>query len=182
MPVSVHIVSWRTCCRFFCSYVIHKATASNAAPKTPLVSPPTPPPTERAIVQHHRGTGCLRASLLGSVGSRLTLPLYGTARCGAKASLRHYPTDWLVGIRVFLYGPCVREHIVFYVSTVYVSVARRPWATPPLKRDRNVNLLELQSRFGDKPVKFQVFCPQNVTAVLKGLRSSPYWRATRLLR
>ena len=30
-------------------------------------------------------------------------------------------------------------------------------------------LLEPQSRFGDKPVKFQVVCPSNVTAVLKGL-------------
>ena len=27
-----------------------------------------------------------------------------------------------------------------------------------------------QSHFGDKPVKFQVVCPQNGTAVLKGLR------------
>ena len=30
--------------------------------------------------------------------------------------------------------------------------------------------LVLESRFGDKPVKFQVVCPQNGTAVLKGLR------------
>ena len=29
--------------------------------------------------------------------------------------------------------------------------------------------LEPQSRFGDKPLKFQVVCPQNGTAVLKGL-------------
>ena len=29
--------------------------------------------------------------------------------------------------------------------------------------------LVLESRFGDKPVKFQVACPQNGTAVLKGL-------------
>ena len=29
--------------------------------------------------------------------------------------------------------------------------------------------LEPQSRFGDKPVKFQIVCPQNGTAVLKGL-------------
>ena len=32
-----------------------------------------------------------------------------------------------------------------------------------------LTLLEPQSRFGDKPVKFQVVCPQNGTAVLKGL-------------
>ena len=32
--------------------------------------------------------------------------------------------------------------------------------------------LEPQSRFGDKPLKYQVVCPQNGTAVLKGLRLS----------
>ena len=32
-------------------------------------------------------------------------------------------------------------------------------------------LLELQARFGDKPVKFQVMCPPNGAAVLKRLRS-----------
>ena len=30
-----------------------------------------------------------------------------------------------------------------------------------------LTLLEPQSRFGDKPVKFQVVCPQSGTAVLK---------------
>ena len=34
---------------------------------------------------------------------------------------------------------------------------------------RALTLLEPQSRFGDKPVKFQVVCPQNGTSVLKGL-------------
>ena len=33
-----------------------------------------------------------------------------------------------------------------------------------------LTLLEPQSRCEDKPVEFQVLCPQNVTAVLKGLR------------
>ena len=37
-----------------------------------------------------------------------------------------------------------------------------------------LTLLEPQSRFGDKPLKFQVVCPQNETAVLKGL--SPLWK------
>ena len=32
-----------------------------------------------------------------------------------------------------------------------------------------LTLLEPQSRFGDKPVKLEVICPQNGTAVLKGL-------------
>ena len=32
-----------------------------------------------------------------------------------------------------------------------------------------VTLLEPQSAFGDKLLKFQVVCPQNGTAVLKGL-------------
>ena len=31
-------------------------------------------------------------------------------------------------------------------------------------------LLEPQSRFGDKPLKFQVVCPENGTAILKGLK------------
>ena len=36
----------------------------------------------------------------------------------------------------------------------------------------DLTLLEPQSRFGDKPLKFQVPCPQNGTAVLKGLSSA----------
>ena len=35
-----------------------------------------------------------------------------------------------------------------------------------------LTLLEPQSRFGDKPIKFQVVCPQNGTAVLEGLRET----------
>ena len=38
-------------------------------------------------------------------------------------------------------------------------------------------LLEPQSRFGDRPLKFQVVCPQNGTAVLKGLKR--YAQSTR---
>ena len=37
------------------------------------------------------------------------------------------------------------------------------------REENDSTLLEPQSRFGDKPVKFQVVCPQNGTAVLKGL-------------
>ena len=36
----------------------------------------------------------------------------------------------------------------------------------------NLTPLEPESRFGDKPLKFQVVCPQNGTAVLKGLNTS----------
>ena len=36
-------------------------------------------------------------------------------------------------------------------------------------RKDGLTLLEPQSRFGDKPLKSQVVCPQNGTAVLKGL-------------
>ena len=36
--------------------------------------------------------------------------------------------------------------------------------------DIPLTLLEPQSRFGDKSVKFQVFCHKNGTAVLKGLK------------
>ena len=37
---------------------------------------------------------------------------------------------------------------------------------------RVVTLLEPQSRFGDKPVIFQAVCPQNGTAVLKGIHTT----------
>ena len=40
-----------------------------------------------------------------------------------------------------------------------------------------LTLLEPQSRFGDKPLKFQVVCPQNETAVLKGLMRKNWWQA-----
>ena len=44
----------------------------------------------------------------------------------------------------------------------------------PKKRSRPSppcpNFLQPQSRFGNKPLKFQVGCPENGTAVLKGLR------------
>ena len=39
---------------------------------------------------------------------------------------------------------------------------------------RVLTLVEPQSHFGDKPVKFQVVCPQNGTAVLKGLSAQEH--------
>ena len=44
----------------------------------------------------------------------------------------------------------------------------------------NTNLLELQYRFGDKPPKFRVVCPQNGTAALKGLIPYPSDRTASL--
>ena len=41
-----------------------------------------------------------------------------------------------------------------------------PWSKPLF------NLLEPQSRSGDKPLKFLVVCPLNGTAVLKGLMTA----------
>ena len=38
-----------------------------------------------------------------------------------------------------------------------------------------LTLLEPQSRCGDKRVKFQALCPQNGTAVLKGLSPRRFW-------
>ena len=38
----------------------------------------------------------------------------------------------------------------------------------------DLTLLEPQSRFGDKPLTFQVVCPQNGTAALKGLTTTQY--------
>ena len=37
------------------------------------------------------------------------------------------------------------------------------------EREESLTLLEPRSRFVDKPLKFQVVCPQNGTAVVKGL-------------
>ena len=44
-------------------------------------------------------------------------------------------------------------------------------------KHESLTLLEPQSRFGDKSLNFQVVCPQNGTAVLKGL-SSPHFHVT----
>ena len=38
-----------------------------------------------------------------------------------------------------------------------------------------LTLLELQSHFGDRPLKFLVVCPENGTPVLKGLTISNIW-------
>ena len=43
----------------------------------------------------------------------------------------------------------------------------------PLEASRSSLFLELQSHFGDNPLKFQVGCPQIGTAVLKGLVRVP---------
>ena len=42
-----------------------------------------------------------------------------------------------------------------------------------------LTLLEPQPRFGDKPLKFQVVCPQNGTAVLKGLNNKECFTRTK---
>ena len=39
-------------------------------------------------------------------------------------------------------------------------------------RQSYLTLLEPQSRIGDKPLNFHVVCPQNGTAVLKGLATT----------
>ena len=44
-----------------------------------------------------------------------------------------------------------------------------------------ISLLELQSRFGDTPLKIQVVCPQNGTAVLKGKIATTKKRSKDLL-
>ena len=53
----------------------------------------------------------------------------------------------------------------------YILVSMSP--SPPLYESTSlalaINKEEPQSRFGGKPLKFQVVCPQNGTAVLKGL-------------
>ena len=55
----------------------------------------------------------------------------------------------------------------------------------PLTRKTALTLLEPQSRFGDKSLKFQAVCPQNGTAVLKGVNplatEVPIWRHNTLI-
>ena len=62
-----------------------------------------------------------------------------------------------------------------------ISFGRRS-SSPPLNSVRftilveqpSLTLLELQSHFGDKPLKFQVVCTPNGTAVLKGFSANRY--------
>ena len=57
-------------------------------------------------------------------------------------------------------------------------------AVPPPKFGRNVStstLLEQQSRFGNKLLAIGVVCPQNGTAVLKGLIVRVTWALTLLV-
>ena len=50
-------------------------------------------------------------------------------------------------------------------STLYYRIRLNTALGPALK---GTALLGLQSHFGDRPFEFQVFCPQNGTAVVKG--------------
>ena len=45
------------------------------------------------------------------------------------------------------------------------------WSPVTTKYGRNYNPLEPQSRFGDKLREVWVVCPENGTAVLKGIRA-----------
>ena len=65
-----------------------------------------------------------------------------------------------------------QAHPVYYVvlaTTVKSVLSSRRGAIVFQPSTFPLTHLEPQSRFGDKPVKFQVVCPQNGTAVLKGL-------------
>ena len=58
-------------------------------------------------------------------------------------------------------------------SSIYIYFSPERKGLPTMYSEQGVSiLLEPQSRFGDKPVKFQLVCPQNGTAVLKGLVNS----------
>ena len=48
-----------------------------------------------------------------------------------------------------------------------------------ISQGRALILLEPQSRFGENPLEFQVICPQNGTAVLKGLTTTWCNRTTK---
>ena len=69
-------------------------------------------------------------------------------------------------------------HKNLYVHLFLVTIFGPIYYDPPIPRDRSLHLylvrsiktlLGPQSRFGDKPGKFEVVCPQNRTAVLRGL-------------
>ena len=51
--------------------------------------------------------------------------------------------------------------------------SRRIQCALPAVEKPSLALLALQSRFGEQPVKFQVVCPQNGTAVLKESERRP---------
>ena len=73
--------------------------------------------------------------------------------------------------RVIFTTPCQLQQLV--TSNVPLACQRKSKCyRNTLKTDDahgQLTLLEPQSRFGDKPLKFQVVCPHNGTAVLKGL-------------
>ena len=61
-----------------------------------------------------------------------------------------------------------------------VEVHHCLFESPRLGSSESLTLLELQSHFGNKPPESQVVCPQNGTAVLKGLINPfripvPFW-------
>ena len=80
---------------------------------------------------------------------------------------------FVFGIYIYIYLVCI---LPLYVRRWYVwrnAFTRPPCCCSP-KRRGSLALLEPESRFGDKPFKFQVVCPQNGTAVLKGLKGTSH--------
>ena len=72
------------------------------------------------------------------------------------------------------YVPGIELPFLLKNSVKAVRVLRDSGRVPQAKTLRSmITLLEPQSRFGDRPVKFQVVCPQNGTAVLKGVKAHP---------
>ena len=51
--------------------------------------------------------------------------------------------------------------------------AAHKWLIPTIVLERNPSRATLKSRFGDKPAKYEVGCPQGGAAVQKGLRLPP---------
>ena len=91
-----------------------------------------------------------------------------------RASCMHNNTRWP---QTICQGPRSRPT---YVSLVRVGLQPRLEGTNYIRTRYLVQqmyrtLLEPQSRFGDKALKFQVVCPQNGTEVLKGLASCRIW-------
>ena len=68
---------------------------------------------------------------------------------------------------IYVRRQTLRTAVSFWGQTVRIQSSCPQNGTEVLY---GLTLLEPQSRFGDKPLKFRVVCPKSGTAVLKGLR------------
>ena len=144
-----------------------------------LTRPDSTPERGRCGGDSHPG----EASLPGSVGLARAHPLTKTEAMRPPRRTRycygaHYPLGrWLhvLYLRAFFTPSDIFLRVIGALLATRLSFAvfvllRRPAVL--CATFYPLTLLEPQSRFGDNTLKFQVVCPQNGTAVLKGLTTS----------